>query len=244
MIPIDFRCGSWESVLADIDEVDTLITDPPFSVRVHNGQRHGRKDTRYCVPSLHPLLSSRGYNYKGWAPDDVRCFVTHWEPRTRGWFCSFTSHDLIQAFTAELASHGRYVFAPIACVQRARNVRLVGDGPGNWTDYLVVARRPLTKGVKHWGALHGAYVGQCHDKGENALNRSKHPCSGGKPIWLMCAIVSDYSRPGDLVCDPCAGGATTLIAAHMEGRHAVGSEQNPETFSKEKERVDWISIRK
>jgi len=39
---------------------------------------------------------------------------------------------------------------------------------------------------------------------------------GGKPMWLMRALVRDYSRPGNLVCDPCAGGATTLIAAAIE----------------------------
>jgi site-specific DNA-methyltransferase (adenine-specific) len=243
-ITIDFRCGFWESVLADVDEVGALITDPPFSIKTHKGQRNGRKEPRYCDPSLHPCLSSRGHGFDGWTPDDVHRFVSFWEPRTRGWFCAFTSHDLVPSFTAELASRGRYVFAPIACVQHARNVRLAGDGPSNWTDYLVVARRPLTKGVTRWGALPGAYVGRRHDEGENTLDRSKRPCSGGKPLWLMRAIVRDYSRPGELVCDPCAGGATTLIAAAMEGRSAAGSESNPETFEKAKARVDWLASRK
>lgn len=47
---------------------------------------------------------------------------------------------------------------------------------------------------------------------------------GGKPLGVMRSIVRDYSRPGDLVCDPFAGGATTLLAAAMEGRRAVGAE--------------------
>jgi site-specific DNA-methyltransferase (adenine-specific) len=40
----------------------------------------------------------------------------------------------------------------------------------------------------------------------------------------MRAIVSDYSRPGDLVLDPCAGGGTTLVAAVELGRRAIGCE--------------------
>jgi site-specific DNA-methyltransferase (adenine-specific) len=61
--------------------------------------------------------------------------------------------------------------------------------------------------------------------------------AGGKPLWLMRAIVRDYTRPGDLVCDPCAGGATTLLAAAMEGRRAVGAEMDPVTFEKASKRL-------
>jgi DNA modification methylase len=53
----------------------------------------------------------------------------------------------------------------------------------------------------------------------------------------MRAIVRDYSRPGDLVCDPCAGGGTTLLAAIMEGRRAIGSEIDPVTFEKAVKRL-------
>ena len=48
----------------------------------------------------------------------------------------------------------------------------------------------------------------------------------------MRAIVRDYSEPGDLVCDPCAGGGTTLLAAVIEGRRAIGAERDPDTFAK------------
>lgn len=53
---------------------------------------------------------------------------------------------------------------------------------------------------------------------------------GNKPLALMEAIVRDYSRPGDVVCDPCAGGGTTLLAAHRLGRHGVGAEMDPTTY--------------
>ena len=44
----------------------------------------------------------------------------------------------------------------------------------------------------------------------------------------MQSIVRDYSRPGDLVCDPFCGSGTTAIAALQEGRRFVGSEAKPE----------------
>ena len=55
---------------------------------------------------------------------------------------------------------------------------------------------------------------------------------------LMCGIVRDYSKDGDLICDPCAGGATTLLAAVSQGRRAVGSEMDPETYKKAQQRID------
>jgi len=53
---------------------------------------------------------------------------------------------------------------------------------------------------------------------------------GQKPMWLMRAIVRDYSRHGDLVCDPYAGSGTTLLAAVMEGRRAIGAEMDEGRF--------------
>jgi site-specific DNA-methyltransferase (adenine-specific) len=226
---IDLRLGRWQDVLADVHDVDTVIADPPYSERTHKGQRHGRKDERYGRPDGSHLLSARGLDYDPWTPADVSEFVLSWHPRTRGWICALTDSELYPAWRDCLRTVDRYVFAPIACVQHAMNVRLAGDGPSNWTTWLVVARpRPWPL----WGALPGAYVGSSHDTGENALDRSKRACAGGKPLWLMRAIVRNYSRPGDLVCDPCAGGATTLIASALEGCNAIGAEMDPKTYAK------------
>jgi len=65
---------------------------------------------------------------------------------------------------------------------------------------------------------------------------------GGKPEWLMRAIVRDYTRPGDLVCDPCAGGATTLIAAALEGRRAIGAECDPKTYELACKRIERTAL--
>ena len=232
---IELRCGRWEDVLGDVECVDLLCSDPPYGARTHGGQRHGRKDARYCDPSLRPNLSARGIEYAAWTADDVDRFVDFWAPRTTGWFCAFTSHDLVPAYASALELNDRYVFAPIACVQHGMNVRLAGDGPSNWTTWLVVAR---PRSMRHWGTLPGAYVGAPHDEHENTFDRSKRPVPGGKPIWLMRSVIRDYSKPGDLVCDPCGGGFTTALAAAIEGRRAISAEMDPVTFAKGKARVE------
>ena len=86
-----------------------------------------------------------------------------------------------------------------------------GDGPSSWAIYANVAR---PKRLCKWGTLPGAYTG----------NQGEREHIGGKPLWLMRALVRDYTKAGDLVCDPVAGGGTTLLAAAIEGRRAIGAE--------------------
>ena len=54
---------------------------------------------------------------------------------------------------------------------------------------------------------------------------------GGKPLWAMSRIVRDYTRPGDLVVDPCAGFGTTGVAALGldRGLTFLGAELDGET---------------
>jgi hypothetical protein len=114
-------------------------------------------------------------------------------------------------------------------------VRLAGDGPANWTDWLCVSRPAW---LHKWGSLCGAYVGLSHDVGESVLNRSKRAVPGGKPLGLMRAIVRDYTRPGDLVVDPFCGGGTTALACAIEGRRCITSEMDPVTFAKARKRLE------
>jgi hypothetical protein len=97
-------------------------------------------------------------------------------------------------------------------------VRLAGDGPSSWAVYLMVAR---TKAAHKWGTLDGAYTG---------LPQGERMIAGSKSLVLMRKIVRDYSRPGDLVCDPYAGSGTTLLAAVIEGRRAIGAEMDRGRF--------------
>jgi site-specific DNA-methyltransferase (adenine-specific) len=230
-VDTDLRLGRWQDVLGDV-ECDALITDPPYGARTHAGQRHRRSDGHETIATCD--VQCNPLPYDGWEPSDVSAFVSSWAPRVRGWFCAMTSHDLVPHYIAAMEAAGRYVFAPIACVQHAMNVRLAGDGPSNWTVWLVVSR---PRSMRAWGTLPGAYVGSPFDPGENTMTAAKRAIPGGKPVWIMRSIVRDYSRPGDLVCDPCAGAGTTLLAARMEGRRSVGAEMDPDTYDKARRRL-------
>lgn len=147
--------------------------------------------------------------------------------RESTWFVTITDHELAPVFAKSLESEGRYVFAPLGFINVGGTVRMRGDGPASWTRWIVVAR-PRTLEFAGWGALRGGYWGSS-DRGASGGNGGVVP--GAKPLWLMRALVRDYSRPGDLVVDPTAGGGTTLLAARIEGRNALGAEIDGETHA-------------
>ena len=198
--------------------IDALISDPPYSAVTHAGHDSAEaydasgaprdNKVRYAM-GLAP--TRRGIDYAAWGHDDVAAFVGTWSPLTRGWFVIITDHVLATAWEQSLRDAGRYVFAPLPFVSPGSRVRLSGDGPSSWTCWIIAAR-PKTREFLTWGTLPGAY----------ALSPERGmPVVGGKPVSLMRALVRDYTRPGDLVCDPCAGAGTLGVACIAEGRRAL-----------------------
>lgn len=212
---IDLRFGRWQDTLQDV-ECDTLIVDAPYSERTH-ASHSPRTDVLTACERDAKWAAAGGkrstINYDRWTSEHVGEFCGQWHDRTRGWFVTITDHVLAPVWESVLSGLGRYVFAPLPLVETGSRVRLSGDGPSSWTCWVIVAR-PKTRDFQRWGTLPGAYV----DANE------RKPVTGGKPLGIMRSIVRDYSRPGDIICDPCAGGGTTLLAAAMEGRRAVGAE--------------------
>lgn len=227
----DLRCGRYQDVLTDI-EVDAVIADPPFGERTHAAwatpQKRRSAGNGRGVPTIRKAIT-----YDAWTPGDVHAFVEAWSHRTRGWIVALTSHDLTNAWQSAFDAAGRYSFAPLPCVTWGGSVRLSGDGPSSWTVWLMAAR-PKTRTFFTWGTLPGAYSVDKTGGTENGGGR-------GKPLDLMRAIVADYSRPGDLVCDPCAGYGSTLAAALQKGRRAIGSEVDPAVYAEARVRLDAVA---
>lgn len=199
------RLGRWQHALAEAGMVDTLITDHPYGARTHESET--TREDGYEVEGLAP-------EYNRWTAVDVMDFAQAWSPRVRGWMVALCSHDLIPAWEAAYEAVGRYGFAPVPCVINGMSVRLRGDGPSSCAIYAMVGR-PRTADFARWGTLPGAYTGGRETGSEGGR---------GKPSWLMRALVRDYSRAGDLICDPLAGYGATLIAALDEGRRCIGAE--------------------
>lgn len=213
--------GEWQSALHGV-EADALVCDPPYSERTHKGHDAGatlanRGSWRRSGGGADRCRPRREISYTHWTADDQIEFAESWAPRCKGWSVLLSDSEQSTQWRAAWESLGRTGFHPLPVVIPGMSVRLSGDGPSSWAIYANVSR---PKALHKWGTLPGAYIGK---QGERVH-------IGGKPLWLMRALIRDYTRPGDLVCDPCAGSGTTLLAAAMEGRRAIGAEIDKAAF--------------
>ena len=206
------------SVLPTLEGVDAVISDPPFSARTHAGHDAVNGDQFKNGDGANRVA----LGYAAWGVDEVRAICQALPPK--GWACFITDHTLARDWERELNAVGRYVFAPLPCVTPGRSVRLTGDGPSSWTDWLIPSR---TKVEIKWGTLPGCYEGRAGE--------IEH--MGGKPIGMMTRIVMDYSAHGDTVLDFCMGACTTGIACIRTGRNFIGIEKDPAHFATAVERI-------
>ena len=241
------RLGRYQDVLADVT-CDALIFDPPYSAKTHKGHNL-RRWNETANAAGRKGYGGRDISYGHWTPEDVAECVAFWAPRNRGWWAVMSDDILAPVWRETLAGAGLYSFAPIPCVIIGMTCRMSGDGPSSWAVYLNVARPKgrefIGKTQPRGGTRPGAYVApaeietECacelpHGayilKGRGGAREEEH--IGGKPLELMRQIVRDYSLAGDLIADPCAGYATTGIAAMELGRRFVGAEVDPATALK------------
>jgi DNA modification methylase len=74
------------------------------------------------------------------------------------------------------------------------------------------------KSPRWYGPGNEVTVWDCARSGQNTF----HPTQ--KPVSIACRAMTNSSRIGDLVLDACAGGGSTLVAAKMLRRRAIGIE--------------------
>lgn len=81
----------------------------------------------------------------------------------------------------------------------------------------------------HWGATSNVH----NDRFESKLVHEWQ-----KPLSLMRRLICLYTNHDDLVIDPFMGSGTTVLAAVLEGRRAIGIEKCPERFAVAKMRLE------
>ena len=206
--------GDCRDILPTLGKVDHIITDPPYSERTHISH-----DARADTERRHDGALVKQLGYAALSPSAADDLAELFHSSSDGWVVWITDANLAPVIGDKMESLGRTRFLPLPYFHPGRSVRLAGDGPSSWTDWIVVSR---TKAQAKWGTLRGGYVA---GPGWDDKQRM-----GGKPTRLMELVVTDYSRPEELVCDPFMGAGTTGVAAVKMGRNFVGIEIDPDAF--------------
>lgn len=209
-----------DSVLAAYgDDVDHIITDPPYSPKVHHkastmrGGKAGKNDLKFS--HLTPLL---------------RASIAQRVALARSWSVIFSDWEGIGAWRRDIEESGGEWVRVIPWV-RWSMPQLSGDRPPQGSEAVIVAHGG---GKKTWNGL-GSLT---HFDVKCLRGKEKHPTE--KPLRLMLQIVHHFTEPGSYILDPCAGGGTTVLAGKLLGRIAVGIEANQEFAAYANGRLDML----
>lgn len=144
-------------------------------------------------------------------------------------FCSFEQQMLL---IEEAKKHGlnRYinlVFRKNFSAQVLKaNMRVVGN-----CEYAILLYRDKLPKFNNNGSM----VFNCMDWPRDNDTPKIHPTQ--KPLALMERLIEIFTDPDDVVIDPCAGSAVTLLGAKNLNRKAYGFEIKKDFFKKANEKV-------
>jgi site-specific DNA-methyltransferase (adenine-specific) len=157
------------------------------------------------------------------------------EPKERGKapcmivFCSFEQQFMLieEAKKHGLNNYINMVFRKNFSAQVLKaNMRVVG----NCEYALLLYRDKLPKFNNN-----GSMVFNCQDWVKDNDTPKVHPTQ--KPLGLMERLIEIFTDPDDVVIDPCAGSAVTLLGAKNLNRRAYGFEIKKDFFKEANEKV-------
>ena len=133
----------------------------------------------------------------------------------------------------------RFVFNPIYCdYSPATNVDQILQRRARDASGKATYARDAGGAVIHGDEKKGVPLGDVWDipyLNPKARERVGYPTQ--KPVLLLERVIALASEPGDLVLDPCCGSGTTLVAARLLGRRAVGIDTSEQALTICRERL-------
>lgn len=207
--PIKYLCGDARQLIKDIPDgsVDLILSDPPYGVN-----------------SDDPNFSKRQANKHVYDDDPAKArelmeflFIEGWRvTKARANLFMFLDSKHLN-FAMELASRCAWTPFPRPIIWDKRSI---GIGPWQTEGFQCVYEMFIfaTKGQK--GLLRPVA-----DRLEaKRVPTSKRLHAAQKPLKLLQQLIDISTIPGDMVLDPFAGSGSTLRAASLTKRRAIGFE--------------------
>lgn len=198
------------------DSVDLIVTDPPYGVN---------------------WRSNRGQNFEQMANDEGGLNI---EEVLRESLRVLHYHRHLYVFG--LRTFGDLPVGGNTEIMWDKGIVGAGDLSKPWAPQheMILFGVSASKAGQKWGdgnlaaRLRRGSVLRCDRK--NATAVTKHPTE--KPIPILCQMIESSSMLGETVLDPFAGSGSTLVAALIEGRKAIGIEIDPRYADVAAERIE------
>lgn len=145
------------------------------------------------------------------------------------------NHEFVVGFRRQGVSVRELTWHP-------RETGIMGDPYEKVNTSVTVPTRRMKKGSTNANQSGKRYMKTVLDAPSKPnmpkAERTSHPMQ--KPLALLQPLVRTYSNPGDLILDPFAGSGSTLVAAALEHRRAIGCEINHDYYEEARCRLNQI----
>jgi len=206
--------GDCREVLPEL-AVDHIISDPPYEAVMQ--KRWGVLSAQ--APSSHVQHADLGFDAIDEIRDDVTAAIVK---ASGGWAILFCMAEGVRAWRDAIETAGAKYKRAMVWVKPDAMPQFNGQGPSVGHEMMVAAW--CGTGHSRWngGGKPGTFTFTKNTVG------AEHPTQ--KPLPLMLELVSLFSFPNDMVCDPFMGSGTTGVACAQMGRSFIGIEQNERWF--------------
>ena len=221
--------GDCREVLPRLGQVDHVITDPPYSEKVHSKQW-----VSHALTASGDKRASSPHQAIGFAAlteSDAAMIAGHAHRLKARWFLAFCDIDESLPVWRSAITQARLDWVR-ACIwdKVDSSPQFSGDRPAASCEAIAVAH---ARGRKRWngGGRRGLFT--------HAVNgeRGAKPHPTQKPLSLMLELVELFTDPGDLVLDPFCGSGTTGVACLRLGRRFIGIERDAKYYAVAVERL-------
>jgi site-specific DNA-methyltransferase (adenine-specific) len=201
------------NVIDSLPPADLVLTDPPYKL----SQKYGSSidpDNLRAVSSLLLVLPKAERILK-----DGKFLVSFYDNR-------------ILSFLFEAARNTKLTYQKSIYLYRRWGNAHKWGGWMQTTDPICFFRKYSEQNFE-WNG--GDVKHDCYIKDKPEPVETGHPAQ--KPLEILIDIINWTTKPGDLIIDPYMGSGTTLIAAKLCGRKAVGIEQSRDYCNMAKDRI-------
>lgn len=226
---------SWSRSMPD-RSVDHVVTDPPYLAHTHRSQRRG-------TTKRGKRSTERSVDFSHLTPELRRVYAAEMARLARRWLIVFSDAEGWQGWRDDLEDAGLVVPRQLVWVRGAHDLdddgarvlrgnkgapQFNGMHPAAGHEVMALAHRV---GVKmRWNGRGARRDGTGGKRGGGDVYTHEIETEGRvhqaqKPLALMRELVRDFTDLGDTILDPFAGSGTTLLAAKIEGRSAIGVEE-------------------